>query len=221
MGEGRRRPGDRRAARRGEGAAGSDDRLRSARVHAARERASPGGRARSSTRPRAEGHADRIAAPARSARCCATRATSARSAAVLEPLVARRRVGFAVGRRARADLRADGDGWGTPRRCSSACWRASPNAAATWNNLGALYLDRGATRPTRRPRSSGPSPINPDLATAHNALGVRARAAGRHGRPRSPSGSARSRCAPATPTRSPTSSACADKKRALRYPAGP
>ena len=48
---------------------------------------------------------------------------------------------------------------------------ASPNAAATWNNLGALYLAE------RRPADAIDAltravAINPDLATAHNGLGV-------------------------------------------------
>jgi Flp pilus assembly protein TadD len=47
----------------------------------------------------------------------------------------------------------------------------SPNAAATWSNLGALYLMEGRFTDAREALGRAVA-INPDLATAHNALGV-------------------------------------------------
>ncbi len=48
---------------------------------------------------------------------------------------------------------------------------ASPNAAETWNNLGSLFLagKRYADATTALTRAIA---INPDMASAHNGLGV-------------------------------------------------
>jgi len=48
---------------------------------------------------------------------------------------------------------------------------ASPNAAATWNNLGALYLFENRA-PDAVDALSHAVTINPELATAYNGLGV-------------------------------------------------
>ena len=48
---------------------------------------------------------------------------------------------------------------------------ASPNAATTWNNLGALFLTQKRTADAIDALSRAVA-INPDLAGAHNGLGV-------------------------------------------------
>jgi Flp pilus assembly protein TadD len=48
---------------------------------------------------------------------------------------------------------------------------ASPNAGATWNNLGALYLSEHRTSDAIAALTHAVA-VNPDLATAHNGLGV-------------------------------------------------
>ena len=151
------------------GAAGPDARLRSAGVHAARVRTG---------RRRGRGARSKRRAPAtptgrccdRSGRCCAMRAISgdrqrcsSRWCATTRPICSR------PTRSARPTR-----GWGAgrrPGRCSSACSarRRTPRRPGT---ISARCICPRTVRPTRVEALSRAVAINPDLATAHNGLGV-------------------------------------------------
>ena len=103
-----------------------------------------------------------------------------------------------------ADVHAAGS-WRDAEALFRRVLAASPNAAATWNNLGSLYLASIAWRTPRR-RSRAPSR---STRPRHRAQRARCRLAaqGQYGSGRAANGRRRWRCAPATPTRSPTWSA--------------
>ena len=88
---------------------------------------------------------------------------------------------------------------------------ASPNGAATWNNLGALYLAENRAADAIEALSRAVT-INPELATRLQRSRRRLRASRDRWIARSRSGGKRWRCGRISRTRATTSNALRDKK---------